>query len=158
MVDLGFDLNVDSVEDLSAFEILPKGAYKAMAVETGTHTSNGGEQLYFAWKILEGQYENRQFRTWHNLYHEEGSKARNFAMRQLGNIGKAAGMQTVRRTEDLLHKAMNIDVIVHTYNGKESNRIQAWHKSDGTQTQVAQAPANGSSQAMPWAAGCKAGM
>jgi hypothetical protein len=103
-------------EDTGGFEPLPEGTYLAQAVEgrVAPPKSGNGYVLTLAWKILEGDYENRQ--VWQNIsFLHPKAGAQYHGQRMLNSVIAAVGAATPLKTVDpLLFVPVRLGIAIET--------------------------------------------
>jgi hypothetical protein len=102
--------------DLGGFEPLPPGEYVAQAIEgrIAPPKTGNGYALTLTWKILEGEYENRQ--VWRNIsYVHPKAGAQYHGQKMLNAIIDAVGAATpLTNIEPLLFVPCRIGISIET--------------------------------------------
>jgi hypothetical protein len=100
--------------DIGGFELLPPGEYVAQAIEgrIAPPKSGNGYGLTLVWKILEGEYENRQ--VWQNIsFVHPKAGAQYHGQKMLNSIIAAIGCATPLQTvEPLLFVPVRLGIAI----------------------------------------------
>ena len=100
--------------DLGGFDLLPPGEYLAQAIEgrIAPPKSGNGYQLTLIWKVLEGEYENRQI--WQNIgFLHPKAGAQHFGQKMLNAVIAAVGAAIPLKTvEPLLFVPVRLGIAI----------------------------------------------
>lgn len=150
----GYDANVH--EPMGDFTPLPKGEYRAIAVESEMKATKAGtgQYLQIEWQVVAGDYNERKLWSRLNL-DNPNEKAVEIAQRELSSICRAVGVMKPKNSEELHDKPLLLSVDVEERNdkpGEFSNRIKGYDAIEGKSgvKKPAKKP-NGGAKAMPWA-------
>jgi hypothetical protein len=115
-------------ENTGGFELLPPGEYIAQAIEASIAPpkSGNGCQLTLIWKILEGEYENRQI--WQNIsFVHPKAGAQYHGQKMLNAVIAAVGAATpLKNIEPLLNVPARLGIAIEAdKNGvySDKNRV-----------------------------------
>lgn len=98
-------INVNQYPDAGKKELIPNGLYKMAAIEAEVCQSKSGQGQYIkiTWKIIEGQYNNRQIIDNVNI-RNTNPEAERIGRSQLASILMAMGMAECGDTDLLLNR------------------------------------------------------
>jgi hypothetical protein len=143
--------------DLGGFELLPPGEYVAQAIEgrIAPPKTGHGYALTLTWKILEGDYENRQ--VWQNIsYVHPKAGAQYHGQRMLNAVIAATGAATpLKNVEPLLFVPVRLVIVIEvdkTGTFPDKNRVTKVLPLDGNETTEAAAPSAPAPKPVPAAA------
>lgn len=123
--------NADEQEPMATgFELLPNGQYPIMftdAIWKETKAQNG-HYLFLTAVVTDGDFEDRKLFVNLNL-DNPSEKAVEIAKRELGAIGRAVGVVTMKEASNLLDLPLLCDVVVEPAkdNFPAKNKITAYH-------------------------------
>ncbi|WP_288076446.1 DUF669 domain-containing protein [Pseudomonas sp.] len=156
MAFIGF--NATAVEPATAYDVLPRGKYLAMVVDsTVKPTKNGsGEYLQLTFEIIDGQGKGRK--VFERLNFRNSNKtAEEIAQRALSALCRCVGVNDLNDSEQLHNIPVTIDVAVEDGKGDygPQNRIKGYESAGGQapQSMAPKATAPSASTAAPAAAG-----
>jgi hypothetical protein len=102
--------------ELGGFDLLPPGEYLAQAIEgrIGPPKTGNGYALTLTWKILGGEYENRQ--VWQNIpYRHPKDVVQYYGQKMLNAVIVAAGaLSPLTTAEPLLFVPCRIGISIET--------------------------------------------
>ncbi len=140
MAILNFDAN--TVEPTDSFDVLPKGKYLAMAVDSKIKpTKSGtGDYLEITFEVLEGGARGRKI--WERLnIRNINKKAEEISQRQLSALCRAVGVLNLVDTDQLHNIPVVLEVDIEQREGYDpQNRVKGYASSGNTQP-VASNPA-----------------
>jgi hypothetical protein len=140
MASINFDAN--TVEPAEAFDVLPKGKYLCMAVNSEIKpTKNGsGDYLELTFEVLDGNGKGRKI--WERLnIRNSNKKAEEISQRQLSALCRAIGVMNLQDTDQLHNIPVMINVDIETREGySPQNRVKGYEPAGGT-APVASSPA-----------------
>jgi hypothetical protein len=100
--------------DLGGFDLLPPGEYIAQAIEgrIAPPKTGNGYALTLTWKIIEGEYENRQ--VWQNIsYVHPKAGAQYHGQKMLNAVIAAVGAATpLKNVEPLLFSPVRLGIAI----------------------------------------------
>lgn len=141
MASINFDAN--TVEPSEAFDVLPKGKYLCMAVDSVIKpTKNGsGDYLEITFEVLDGNGKGRKI--WERLnIRNSNKKAEEISQRQLSALCRAVGVMNLQDTTQLHNIPVMLNVDIETREGySPQNRVKGYEPANGTATPVATNPA-----------------
>ena len=118
---MNFGTNGISTNDVPTYEAMPAGWYQAqIEKEQERPTSSGGTQLVYVFNVL-GQYQqdvltpsyqNRKVFQGYNLFCPTSPKAEEIARKEIAKLGKAAGLENIRESSELVLKTVDIQLTV----------------------------------------------
>jgi hypothetical protein len=159
MAELPSAFNSDDHEELAGFDAIPAGDYIAevIASEMKDTKAQTGKYLQLTFKILEGDFVNRQLWTRLNLVNPN-EKAVEIAQRHLATLCKAIGVGALKDSEEVHGKPMTIKVVVKaaTAQYQESNEIKGYAALEGpapAKTEgggTSPTPDSGGTKQQPW--------
>ena len=96
---------------------LPSGNYEAVIKHADQHESKSGNtSLKLEWQIVEGNHKGRLIWQYINAWHES-ERTREIAMKELGRVMRAVGIDDLNDVSQLRNKLANIHLKVTPPNG-----------------------------------------
>jgi hypothetical protein len=115
MAKLGQVVNADEIEERKGYEPLPPGDYTAMITESEMKPTDHGQMLVLTLEIQDEEFKGRKIFERLNIEHsgkDTSAKTVEIAYQVLGEIIRACGKKTIKDTEELHNKRLNIKVRV----------------------------------------------
>lgn len=132
MASINFDAN--TVEPAEAFDVLPRGKYLCMAVDSQIKpTKQGnGDYLEITFEVLDGNGKGRKI--WERLnIRNSNKKAEEISQRQLSALCRSVGVMNLGDTVQLHNIPVMINVDVETSEGySPQNRVKSYEPAGGT--------------------------
>ena len=130
MVQLAEVITQQEPEARKAFDLLPKGYYKAIALTEEEKATNAGDGSYIKMEFeITSPPEFAKRKIWNNFnIINKNPAAEKIAREQLGHFAWAANVKELRDTNELLLKEITIEVGVQPAKGtySESNSIKGF--------------------------------
>lgn len=153
-LSFGQSMNLSNVDPNAKgdFDPLPAGWYAGVAVKIDVQTKNWGLGAVVEMKVTEGQYANRLAFDYLTLMHRESQQANDIGQKKLRQWCDATGTDYVNlaSAEPFLGKLVRFKLSIQPakpytkdgvqYQGKPSNRIDAFASYDGAASAPASAP------------------
>ena len=137
-----FQFDSTTVEPTGTFDVLPAGTYPAVALSSEMRvTKAGGEMASFKMQITDGQHSGRVLFARFNVVNAS-AKAQEIGRGQLSAFCRAAGVEQLTDTDDLVGKPVMIKVKVRP----EQNGYPAQNEIDGFAAQSAAGVAHATHQ------------
>lgn len=95
------------------FQVLPEGKYKAVitAATLTKPNAKGTIQLQLDWKVSEGDFEGKTFKSWFTYECPNGKKqAVEIGLRQIKNVCQSCGLVDTNDTDDFVGQEMVVSV------------------------------------------------
>lgn len=141
MASINFDAS--TVQPDQSFDVLPKGKYLCMAVDSVIKpTKNGsGDYLEITFEALDGNGKGRKI--WERLnIRNANKKAEEISQRQLSALCRAVGVMNLQDTDQLHNIPVMLNVDIEARDGySPQNRVKGYEPANGTPAPVASNPA-----------------
>jgi hypothetical protein len=123
----GFDAR--TIEPSQGYDLIPPGDYDAVIIASEMKPTKDGKGVLLAldFKILGGQYQNRQIRSNLNMQNENSTTVE-IAQGQLSAICRAVGVLTPTDSSELHMKPLQITIktVKRKDNGELANEIKGY--------------------------------
>ena len=151
MASINFDAN--SVEPTESYDVLPKGKYLMMAVDSKIKpTKRGdGDYLEITFEVIDGQFKGRK--VWERLnIRNPNKKAEEISQRKLSALCHAIGVINLTDTDQLHNIPVMAELTIESREGySDQNGVKSYSAS-GSTAPVASSPALRQPAAAPAAA------
>lgn len=141
MASINFDAS--TVQPDQSFDVLPRGKYLCMAVDSVIKpTKNGsGDYLEITFEALDGNGKGRKI--WERLnIRNANKKAEEISQRQLSALCRAVGVMNLQDTDQLHNIPVMLEIEIETREGySPQNRVKKYEPANGSPKPVASNPA-----------------
>lgn len=149
MASITFDAT--HIEPADTFDVLPKGKYLCMAIDSKIKpTKSGtGEYLEITFEVIDGQGKGRKI--WERLnIRNSNKKAEEISQRQLSALCRSIGVMNLSDTDQLHNIPVVLDVDIEQREGYEpQNRVKGYSPSGSTAPVASNAALRAAAPAAP---------
>lgn len=140
MASIQFDAT--NIDPADSFDVLPKGKYLCMAVDSKIKPTKAGtgDYLEITFEVIDGQGKGRKI--WERLnIRNANKKAEEISQRKLSSLCRAVGVMNLQDTDQLHNIPVTLDIDVEQREGYDPQNAVKTYIASGSTAPVASSPA-----------------